>query len=60
MSADGTSVKTTEMMALNIFNTFYGQSSFGHGVAQAKAVIFFVLFSAIGIIQLKFTDRKKG
>ncbi|MBP5178523.1 MAG: sugar ABC transporter permease [Lachnospiraceae bacterium] len=60
MNADGTSIKTTEMMALNIFNTFYGQSSFGHGVAQAKAVIFFVLVSAIGIIQLKFTDRKKG
>ena len=60
MNADGTSIKTTEMMALNIFNIFYGQSSFGHGVAQAKAVIFFVLVSAIGIIQLKFTDRKKG
>ncbi|MBR5178992.1 MAG: sugar ABC transporter permease [Lachnospiraceae bacterium] len=60
MNADGTSIKTTEMMALNIFNTFYGQSSFGHGVAQAKAVIFFVLVSAIGILQLKFTDRKKG
>lgn len=60
MNADGTSIKTTEMMALNIFNTFYGQSSFGHGVAQAKAVIFFVLVSAIGIIQLKLTDRKKG
>ena len=60
MNADGTSIKTTEMMALNIFNTFYGQSSFGHGVAQAKTVIFFVLVSAIGIIQLKFTDRKKG
>jgi raffinose/stachyose/melibiose transport system permease protein len=60
MNADGTSIKTTEMMALNIFNTFYGQSSFGHGVAQAKAVIFFVLVSVIGIVQLKFTDRKKG
>lgn len=60
MNADGTSIKTTEMMALNIFNTFYGQSSFGHGVAQAKAVIFFVLVSAIGIVQLKFTDRQKG
>ncbi len=60
MNADGTSIKTTEMMALNIFNTFYGQSSFGHGVAQAKAVIFFVLVSVIGILQLKFTDRKKG
>ena len=60
MNADGTSIKTTEMMALNIFNTFYGQSSFGHGVAQAKAVIFFVLVFVIGILQLKFTDRKKG
>ena len=60
MNTDGTSIKTTEMMALNIFNTFYGQSSFGHGVAQAKAVIFFVLVSVIGIVQLKFTDRKKG
>lgn len=60
MNADGTSIKTTEMMALNIFNTFYSQSSFGHGVAQAKAVIFFVLVSVIGILQLKFTDRKKG
>ena len=60
MNADGTSIKTTEMMALNIYNTFYDQSSFGHGVAQAKAVIFFVLVSVIGILQLKFTDRKKG
>ena len=59
MGADGASVKSTEMMALNIYNTFYGQSSFGHGVAQAKAVIFFVLVATLGIIQLKVTNRRK-
>ena len=59
MSSDGSMVKDTEMMALNIYNTFYGQSSFGHGVAQAKAVIFFVLVAALGIIQLKLTNRRE-
>jgi len=53
----GVSIKSTEMISLNIYNTFYGQSSFGHGVAQAKAVIFFVLVSVLGIIQLKLTNR---
>ncbi len=33
--ADGTVVKTTEMLALNIFNTFYGQAFSARGVAQA-------------------------
>ena len=59
-AADGTMIKGTEMMALNIYNTFYGQSSFGHGVAQAKAVIFFVIVAAIGIIQLMVTGRRKN
>lgn len=58
-NAAGTAIKSTEMMALNIYNTFYGQSSFGHGVAQAKAVIFFVLVAALGIIQLKLTNRRE-
>ena len=57
-AADGTMIKGTEMMSLNIYNTFYGQSSFGHGVAQAKAVIFFVIVAAIGIIQLVITGRR--
>lgn len=57
--ADGTVVKTTEMLALNIFNTFYGQSSSARGVAQAKAVLFFVLVAAISLIQLSTTKRRE-
>ncbi len=33
---DGSVIKTTEMLALNIYNTFYGQSLTGKGVAQRK------------------------
>lgn len=57
--ADGTVVKTTEMLALNIFNTFYGQSSTARGVAQAKAVLFFILVAAISLIQLYATKNKE-
>ena len=56
---DGTSVHTTEMLALNIYNTFYGQSSNARGVAQAKAVMFFVLVAAIGLFQLTSTRKKE-
>ncbi len=56
---DGTTVKTTEMLALNIYNTFYGQNSNARGTAQAKAVLFFVLVAVIGIIQLRATRNKE-
>ena len=56
--ADGSVVKTTEMLALNIYNTFYGQNTAARGTAQAKAVIFFVLVAAISIAQLS-ANRKK-
>ena len=61
MNASGTmeTVKTTEMLALNIYNTFYGESSTSRGVAQAKAVIFFVLVAAISLIQLRATRSKE-
>lgn len=57
--ADGSVVKTTEMLALNIYNTFYGQNTSARGVAQAKAVIFFVLVAGISIIQLRATRSKE-
>lgn len=57
--ADGSIVKETEMLALNIFNTFYGQNSASRGVAQAKAVIFFVLVATISIIQMRSTRSKE-
>ena len=56
---DGSVIKSTEMLALNIYNTFYGQSLTGKGVAQAKAVIFFILVAGISIIQLKATRSKE-
>ena len=55
----GTVIKTTEMLALNIYNTFYGQSSASQGVAQAKAVIFFILVAALGLMQIAFTRKKE-
>ena len=57
--ADGSVIKTTEMLALNIFNTFYGQNTTARGVAQAKAVIFFILVAAISLVQLRTTRSKE-
>lgn len=57
--ADGTQIRTTEMLALNIYNTFYGQAASAKGVAQAKAVLFFILVAAISLIQLKATKSKE-
>ena len=49
----------TEMLALNIYNTFYGQNINSRGVAQAKAVLFFVLVATIGLLQLRTTRKKE-
>ena len=57
--ADGSQVKTTEMLALNIYNTFYGQNTASTGTAQAKAVLFFILVAAIGLVQLYYTRRRE-
>ena len=59
IQAGGTAIKTTEMLALNIYNTFYGQTSGSQGVAQAKAVIFFILVAGLGLAQLAFTRKKE-
>ena len=59
INPDGTTVHTTEMLALNIYNTFYGQNANARGTAQAKAVLFFVLVAAIGLIQLSATRKKE-
>ena len=48
----------TEMLALNIYKTFYGRSGF-QGVGQAKAVIFFILVALIAFVQLKLTNEKE-
>lgn len=48
----------SQMLALNIFDTFYGRTGW-EGVGQAKAVIFFILVAAIAIVQLRATRSKE-
>ena len=57
--ADGNVIKTTEMLALNIYNTFYTSNAAFKGVAQAKAVIFFILVAGLGLAQLAFTRKRE-
>ena len=56
---DGSSIHTTEMLALNIYNTFYSQNASSRGTAQAKAVLFFIMVACIGLIQLRATRKKE-
>ncbi|MBQ7840266.1 MAG: sugar ABC transporter permease [Lachnospiraceae bacterium] len=48
----------SEMLALNIYSTFYGRAGW-EGVGQAKAVIFFILVAAIALTQNYLTRRKE-
>ncbi len=56
---DGSSIKTTEMLALNIYSTFYNSKSSSTGVAQAKAVLFFILVAGLGLLQLGYTRKRE-
>lgn len=58
-AAASTKVGATEMLALNIVNTFNSNGKYMRGTAQAKAVIFFILVATISIIQLKATRSKE-
>jgi raffinose/stachyose/melibiose transport system permease protein len=50
----------SELLALNIYYTFYGRSGpQWKGIGQAKSVIFFLLVVIISLIQLRFTRRKE-
>ena len=54
----GNTIYSTEMLALNIYNTFY-QNANTRGVGQAKAVIFFILVAVIALVQLYATRKKE-
>ena len=58
VQADGSMINTTEMLALNIYKTFYANSN-SRGVAQSKAVLFFILVAILALAQLKFTRNKE-
>ena len=55
---NGEPSKMSEMLALNIYNTFYGRTGW-EGVGQAKAVVFFILVAIIALAQNKLTRRKE-
>ena len=55
---NGAPMHKTEMLALNIVNSFYGRSNF-EGVGQAKAVMFFVIVALIALTQLYYTRKRE-
>lgn len=51
---------STEMLALNIYQTFYARAgALFKGYGQAKAVMFCILVIAISMLQLKLTKSKE-
>ena len=54
----GAPARKTAMLALDIYNTFYGRAGW-QGVGQAKAVIFFVIVALIAFAQLKITGDRE-
>ncbi|MBP5468268.1 MAG: sugar ABC transporter permease [Candidatus Riflebacteria bacterium] len=50
----------TEMLAMNIYSTFYSHSGLQWmGIGQAKAVIFFIIVVVIALAQVKATHSKE-
>lgn len=54
----GAPSKQTQMLALDIYNTFYGRVGY-EGVGQAKAVVFFVLVAVVALMQLYLTRSRE-
>ena len=56
--AAGAKLRMTELLALNIYSTYQINKNW-RGVAQAKAVLFFLLVAALALAQLRATRRKE-
>ena len=57
--SDGSQVKTTSMIAKNIVDNFAETYTSSNGIAQAKAVLFFLVVVVISLLQLYLTRRKE-
>ena len=55
---DGAPMNKTELLALNIYRTYYARTGY-EGVGQAKAVMFFALVAVIALVQLRLTRSKE-
>lgn len=51
-------IGTTQMLALNIYSSFY-ENLTSLGVGQAKAVLFFIMVGIISMVQLGFTRSRE-
>ena len=54
----GAPAHKTSMLALDIYNTYYGRIGFA-GIGQAKAVIFTIILIVFAVIQLRITRAKE-
>ena len=54
----GAPERSTQMLALNIYDTFYGRMGW-QGVGQAKAVVFFLIVAVLAFVQLRLTGSKE-
>ena len=56
----GEPAKASQMLALNIYDTFYARSGAQwKGIGQAKAVVFFLAVVVIALVQLRITRSKE-
>lgn len=55
---ENTKVNMTELLALNIFSTYNINKNY-HGVAQSKAVVFFILVAVLALAQQRATRSKE-
>jgi raffinose/stachyose/melibiose transport system permease protein len=54
----GAPARASSMLALDIFNTFYGSMGY-EGVGQAKAVMFFIFVAVVVLMQLRFSRSRE-
>lgn len=54
----GAPARQSAMLALDIFNTFYGSMGY-EGVGQAKAVMFFIIVAVIVLLQLRVSRSRE-
>ncbi|MBQ1516582.1 MAG: sugar ABC transporter permease [Clostridia bacterium] len=55
---NGAPSNKSQLLALNIYDTFYGRAGY-EGIGQAKAVVFFIIVGALAVTQLLLTHRKE-
>lgn len=53
----GGPANATELFAMNIYNEIFGYSNYGYG--QAKAIVFFIIISAITLTQVYITKKRE-